>query len=460
MKKVLAFFTPNVEYDLFDRLKTNSLIIIGIVGIFGATFLFMNSLFTTGKFDSIPVFMAIFIVAVMFFLKYYGIKLSGNVLSVGAVLIMLYSLNKINPSEPIVGKFVDGYYNVLMIYVLGVIFASRLILLINAGLILASTTRILVVASQMFPDSAELIKSTYINHTFTLVFIAVFIFASKIFTEKAIQKAEDDAEVMASQNNKLNSVFSLLKETTSGLNRLSSEIRDSAYDLNNNSSTQASNVEEITATIEEITSIIVENSNNTQDASSTVSNTNNFIQQSGKIISNTRQAIININEKIEIIKDLAFQTNILALNAAIEAARAGEAGRGFSVVAHEVKKLAEKSNEGAKQITELVQAALADSDQAETYQNDLAGDVYKIAEVMNGISASMAEQKSGAEQINISISEVNIGAQNNASISEKLSESVVELTESAKKLSELLNANDEEITNKERILSQPVKKAS
>ena len=78
---------------------------------------------------------------------------------------------------------------------------------------------------------------------------------------------------------------------------------------------------------------------------------------------------------------------------------------------------------------------------------------------MNGISASMAEQKSGAEQINVSISEVNIGAQNNASISEKLSESVVELTTSAQKLAELLNADDQENMNKEHVLSQAVKKA-
>lgn len=460
MKKILAFFSPKEEYELFDRLKTNSLILLGFAGIFGAAFLFLNSVFTTGTFDDVTIFMAVFIVGVLFFLKYYGIKYSGNLLSIGAIVVILYSLNKIDTTTPITDKFVDGYYVVLMILVVGVVFASRWVLVLNTLLIIASTTRIMIVANKLYPESAEIIKSTYINHTFVLIFIAGFLVASKIFTEKAIQKAEEDAEIMSSQNKKLNNVFSLLKETTTGLNQLSNEIKESAYSLNNNSATQASNVEEITATIEEITSIIVENSNNTQDASLTVSNTNKFIQESGKIISNTRQAIVNISQKIEIIKDLAFQTNILALNAAIEAARAGDAGRGFSVVAHEVKKLADKSNEGAKEITAMVETALADSDQAEAYQNNLALDVYKIAEVMNGISASMAEQKSGAEQINVSISEVNIGAQNNAAISEKLSESVVQLTNSAHKLSELLNANDKESVKKEHKLKQPVKNAS
>lgn len=443
MKKILAFFTPNQEYDLFDRLKTNSMITIGLVGIIGSLFFFFHKFTTESTFEYVTLMMGGFIVAVLFFLKNFGIKHAGNVFSLGALLILLYSLNKVDPSADITLKFMNGYYIVILVLVLGVIFASRNVLLINSALVLISTLRVMLVGKSMFPEAKEVITSAFINHTFVVVFITIILFASKIFTEKAIQKAEDDAEVMSHQNNKLNEVFGLLKETVSGLNSLSHEIKNSAHSLNSNSATQASNIEEITATIEEITSIIVENSGNTQSASDTMQSTNSFVQESGKIITNTRTAILKISEKIEFIKDIAFQTNILALNAAIEAARAGDAGRGFSVVAHEVKKLAEMSNEGAKQITEMVEAALLDSDNATEYQNTIAADIDKITNVINGISISSVEQKSGAEQINVSISEINIGAQNNASISEKLSELVQQLSGNADNLSKLLSANSE-----------------
>ena len=80
--------------------------------------------------------------------------------------------------------------------------------------------------------------------------------------------------------------------------------------------------------------------------------------------------------------------------------------------------------------------------------------------LMNGISHSSSEQKSGAEQINVSISEINIGAQNNAAISEKLSESVRLLTQNAHQLSEMLDNNSSKAKHKDRVMKQPVKRAS
>lgn len=118
------------------------------------------------------------------------------------------------------------------------------------------------------------------------------------------------------------------------------------------------------------------------------------------------------------------------------------------------------SNEGAKEITELVEKALEDSKLAGEYQDRIVADIQQIDIVMDGISHSSNEQKSGAEQINISISEVNTGAQKNASISENLSDSVILLTQNAQKLTDLLEGNMDKEENKTKRIDQPVKKAS
>ncbi|MBN1924451.1 MAG: hypothetical protein JW798_01330 [Prolixibacteraceae bacterium] len=461
MKQIFNFFTPGEEYDLFDRLKTNTLIILGFLGIIGTVYLFLNSFLSTGEIENVIIMMAAFIISTLFLLKYRGIKIAGNVISLGTTLILLYSINKIDKSSGVELKFVDGYYIIFLVLTVGVIFASKLILLVNALLILLTTTRIYIVSLKLFPDSIEISKAAFSNHTFVIIFISAILLASKIFTEKAIKKAKDDAEVLNVQNNKLNRMFGQLKNTADSLKKLSLEIKGSSENLNNNSMTQASNVEEITSTIEEITTIIIQNSEITEDASKRVDNANNFIQQSGQIVKNTKQAIIKINERIEIIQDLAFQTNILALNAAIEAARAGEAGRGFSVVAHEVKKLADRSNEGAVEISGLVEAALKDSDQAEKYFERIIAEINQINVVMKDIMTSSIEQKFGAEQINVSISEVNTGAQHNASISEMLTDSVKLLTENSKVLTELLFENkNESVKNKSMLEHEPIRKAS
>ncbi|MBN1253419.1 MAG: methyl-accepting chemotaxis protein [Bacteroidales bacterium] len=242
------------------------------------------------------------------------------------------------------------------------------------------------------------------------------------------------AKSMNHMANKLKKMIQKINSSSDNMNNASSQISEYSAELSQLASGQAASAEEVMASIEEISANIHSNSENASQTEKISEHTLFGIKTGSESATETLEAIKEITNKISIINEISKQTNILSLNAAVEAARAGQYGKGFGVVANEVKKLAERSQEAANQINELSEKGINISSLAEKELSILIPDVEKTALLIREISTASNEQGNGIDQIGSAVQILTDIAQKNAAFSVNLDEKAKLLNKEAELL--------------------------
>jgi methyl-accepting chemotaxis protein len=272
-------------------------------------------------------------------------------------------------------------------------------------------------------------------------------------------------------NSVISSLNELIKEISDAVESVSGaslEISGAADAIAASSSEQSSQADEVASAVEMMSRTITENAMAASRTAQEAENNGKIAKEGGEVVAQTvnkmkdiafvvKQSADNIEklgesskqigEIISVIDDIADQTNLLALNAAIEAARAGEQGRGFAVVADEVRKLAERTTEATKQIASMIKGIQSETQEAVSAMKLGNEEVNSGIALADKAGKALNQILASTQELQLMISQIAVASEEQSATSEEIAKNVNSIShvtnDSARRIQEIAKASEE-----------------
>ncbi len=441
MQKLLNFFNINTESNILIKRKKTALLVLCLLVEFFSLVFFLVRIADVGieaLLTGLIIVQTIALGIVVFLLKRGFFKIAGTIFSVYMVVGPITGVMLV-PQDVVAYVLVEGMYFVFPSLIYSVLFSNRGFLILNAGIMLIGLAS---VGIKYNPDGGSLDKIVHdsmINYSITVIVLTATLFFLSRFFEESENKTRQLLNAANKQKDDLTQLFVSMTQSSKMQETLSHGMTSSSINLSQKAMGQASSLEEISAGIEELVNAVNENSKKVEETDRFVKTTAAVIQKGVGQLQESVNLSIKIFNKISIVQEIASQTHMLSINAAIEAAHAGTQGKGFTVVANEVRKLAEKSSVEAKEIVELTELNKTAASNIEANIKDISEKISKVLNATSSLVVSGEEQRTSFEQISVSVAQINKTAQESAGISEELRGNADQLMENVKNQNQSFN---------------------